>query len=57
MKLPRDIGPIHFGGIGLSRIAEVPVNLGYTVTGTDVVKSANTKRLCDKGQATFHTAT
>ena len=33
MKLPRDIGPIHFvgiGGIGMSGIAEVLVNLGYT---------------------------
>ena len=34
MKLPRDIGPIHFvgiGGIGMSGIAEVLANLGYTV--------------------------
>ena len=38
MKLPRDIGPIHFvgiGGIGMSGIAEVLVNLGYTVQGSD----------------------
>ncbi|HVX99559.1 MAG TPA: UDP-N-acetylmuramate--L-alanine ligase [Pseudorhodoplanes sp.] len=52
MKLPRDIGPIHFigiGGIGMSGIAEVLVNLGYTVTGSDVSDSANVKRLRDKG--------
>jgi UDP-N-acetylmuramate--alanine ligase len=52
MKLPRDIGPVHFvgiGGIGMSGIAEVLVNLGYTVTGSDVADSANVKRLRDKG--------
>ncbi len=34
MKRPRDIGPVHFvgiGGIGMSGIAEVLANLGYTV--------------------------
>src|SRR5689334_21002928 len=54
MKLPRDIGPIHFvgiGGIGMSGIAEVLANLGYTVRGSDVVDSANVKRLRDKGIA------
>src|SRR3982075_2543829 len=54
MKLPRDIGPIHFvgiGGIGMSGIAEVLVNLGYTVKGPDVADSANVKRLRDKGIA------
>jgi UDP-N-acetylmuramate--alanine ligase len=52
MKLPRDIGPVHFvgiGGIGMSGIAEVLVNLGYTVTGSDVADSANVKRLRDLG--------
>src|SRR5882724_7638003 len=54
MKLPRDIGPIHFvgiGGIGMSGIAEVLANLGYTVKGSDVAESANVKRLRDKGIA------
>jgi UDP-N-acetylmuramate--alanine ligase len=54
MKLPRDIGPIHFvgiGGIGMSGIAEVLSNLGYTVKGSDVAESANVKRLRDKGIA------
>ena len=52
MKLPRDIGPVHFvgiGGIGMSGIAEVLANLGYNVTGSDVADSANVKRLRDKG--------
>jgi UDP-N-acetylmuramate--alanine ligase len=52
MKLPRDIGPVHFigiGGIGMSGIAEVLVNLGYTVQGTDQAESANVKRLREKG--------
>ncbi len=52
MKLPRDIGPIHFvgiGGIGMSGIAEVLINLGYTVQGSDASENANVKRLRDKG--------
>jgi UDP-N-acetylmuramate--alanine ligase len=52
MKLPRDIGPVHFvgiGGIGMSGIAEVLANLGYRVVGSDVADSANVKRLRDKG--------
>ena len=52
MQLPRDIGPIHFvgiGGIGMSGIAEVLLNLGYTVIGSDVAEGANVKRLRDKG--------
>jgi len=52
MRLPRDIGPLHFvgiGGIGMSGIAEVMVNLGYTVQGSDQSDSANVKRLRDKG--------
>jgi UDP-N-acetylmuramate--alanine ligase len=52
MRLPHDIGPVHFigiGGIGMSGIAEVMVNLGYTVQGSDQAESANVKRLRDKG--------
>jgi UDP-N-acetylmuramate--alanine ligase len=52
MKLPRDIGPVHFvgiGGIGMSGIAEVLVTLGYTVRGSDAADSANVKRLRDMG--------
>ena len=52
MKLPRDIGPVHFvgiGGIGMSGIAEVLVNLGYTVQGSDMADNANVQRLRAKG--------
>jgi len=50
--LPREIGVIHFvgiGGIGMSGIAEILHNLGYRVRGSDVTDSANVKRLRDKG--------
>jgi UDP-N-acetylmuramate--alanine ligase len=39
---------IHFigiGGIGMSGIAEVLINLGFTVTGSDLASNATTKRL------------
>ena len=52
MRLPREIGPIHFvgiGGIGMSGIAEVLCNLGYTVQGSDASESANVVRLREKG--------
>ncbi|WP_276199112.1 UDP-N-acetylmuramate--L-alanine ligase [Chelatococcus sp. XZ-Ab1] len=52
MKLPRELGPIHFigiGGIGMSGIAEVLLNLGYTVQGSDASDNANVKRLREKG--------
>ena len=52
MRLPREIGPIHFvgiGGIGMSGIAEVLCNLGYTVQGSDASESANVTRLREKG--------
>ena len=56
MRLPRELGPIHFigiGGIGMSGIAEVLANLGYTVQGSDASDSANVKRLREKGISCF----
>ena len=47
-KFGKDIGPIHFvgiGGIGMSGIAEVMKTLEYTVQGSDINDSANVKRL------------
>lgn len=44
----RHVKRIHFigiGGIGMSGIAEVLCNLGFTVTGSDAKKSKNTARL------------
>ena len=52
MKLPNELGPIHFvgiGGIGMSGIAEVLLNLGYKVQGSDAAENANVKRLRAKG--------
>jgi UDP-N-acetylmuramate--alanine ligase len=52
MRLPRDIGPIHFigiGGIGMSGIAEVLSNLGYTVQGSDAADGYNLDRLRKNG--------
>src|SRR6202012_472488 len=56
MRLPREIGPIHFvgiGGIGMSGIAEVLSNLGYTVQGSDASEGANVVRLREKGVKVF----
>jgi UDP-N-acetylmuramate--alanine ligase len=56
MKLPTELGAIHFigiGGIGMSGIAEVLHNLGYRVQGSDASDNANVKRLRDKGIAVF----
>ena len=45
---PQTVRQIHFvgiGGIGMSGIAELLVNLGYQVTGSDLADNANTLRL------------
>ncbi|WP_297367903.1 UDP-N-acetylmuramate--L-alanine ligase [Acidocella sp.] len=50
--LPLSIGPIHFvgiGGIGMSGIAEVLHELGYTVQGSDMSENANVARLRAEG--------
>jgi UDP-N-acetylmuramate--alanine ligase len=47
---------IHFvgvGGIGMSGIAELLINLGYRVTGSDLKGSALTRRLADLGGEIF----
>jgi UDP-N-acetylmuramate--alanine ligase len=47
-----DIGTIHFvgiGGIGMSGIAEVMNNLGYTVQGSDISESPTVERLRERG--------
>ncbi|HSQ94597.1 MAG TPA: UDP-N-acetylmuramate--L-alanine ligase [Croceibacterium sp.] len=51
-----DIGTIHFvgiGGIGMSGIAEVMCNLGYTVQGSDLSESASVERLRKRGIKVF----
>ncbi len=55
-KLPLDIGPIHFvgiGGIGMSGIAEVLLDHGYTVQGSDLKASRITQRLEQLGATIF----
>jgi UDP-N-acetylmuramate--alanine ligase len=47
---------VHFvgiGGIGMSGIAELLINLGYTVSGSDLVDSPVTKRLASLGGRIF----
>jgi UDP-N-acetylmuramate--alanine ligase len=52
MKLPTELGAVHFvgiGGIGMSGIAEVLHNLGHRVQGSDASDNANVKRLREMG--------
>ncbi|MCC0080175.1 MAG: UDP-N-acetylmuramate--L-alanine ligase [Rhodobacter sp.] len=54
--LPPGLGPIHFigiGGIGMSGIAEMLLDAGFTVQGSDARGSAITERLAGLG-ATVH---
>jgi UDP-N-acetylmuramate--alanine ligase len=55
-KLPTEMGPIHFvgiGGIGMSGIAEVLINHGYRVQGSDLKPTAITRRLEELGAKVF----
>jgi UDP-N-acetylmuramate--alanine ligase len=52
MKLPGNVGPIHFigiGGIGMSGIAEVMATLNYKVQGSDLTDNYNVARLRKAG--------
>jgi len=56
MQLMRRIQCIHFvgiGGSGMSGIAEVLFNQGYTVTGSDIHRSLVTERLSSMGLKVF----
>ncbi|MEM1398298.1 MAG: UDP-N-acetylmuramate--L-alanine ligase [Pseudomonadota bacterium] len=56
-QMPMDIGPIHLigiGGIGMSGIAEILANLGYTVRGSDASENANVLRLRQLGVEIFN---
>ena len=67
MKQPNDLArrrikQIHFvgiGGAGMGGIAEVLVNIGYQVTGSDLAQNAMTERLASLGAKIYkaHTAT
>lgn len=52
MKMPREIGPVHFvgiGGIGMSGIAEILHSQGYKVRGSDMAGNPNVLRLREMG--------
>ncbi|MCA0043085.1 UDP-N-acetylmuramate--L-alanine ligase [Celeribacter litoreus] len=55
-KLPTEMGAIHFvgiGGIGMSGIAEVLLNHGYQVQGSDLKASKITDRLKELGAVIY----
>ncbi|NNF24588.1 MAG: UDP-N-acetylmuramate--L-alanine ligase [Rhodobacteraceae bacterium] len=55
-KLPLEMGPIHFvgiGGIGMSGIAEVLLDHGYAVQGSDLKATKITERLEKLGARVF----
>ncbi|MDF1620163.1 UDP-N-acetylmuramate--L-alanine ligase [Pseudothioclava nitratireducens] len=55
-KLPGELGPIHFvgiGGIGMSGIAEVLMTQGFRVQGSDAKASKITDRLASLGATIF----
>ena len=55
-SIPFDVGPVHFvgiGGIGMSGIAEVMINLGYEVSGSDLRENPNAARLASMGAKVF----
>ena len=52
----RKIQHVHFvgiGGSGMSGIAEVLINLGYAVSGSDLKRTATTDRLASLGARVF----
>ncbi|WP_448586521.1 UDP-N-acetylmuramate--L-alanine ligase [Thermaurantiacus sp.] len=52
MRFSREIGPIHFvgiGGIGMSGIAEVMANLGFAVQGSDIAETQVVEGLRARG--------
>ncbi len=55
-RLPLQLGPVHFigiGGIGMSGIAELLINHGYQVQGSDLVETRITRRLSRLGARIF----
>ncbi len=52
----RNSKKLHFigiGGIGMSGIAEILINLGYEISGSDLSESEQTRRLKDLGATVF----
>jgi UDP-N-acetylmuramate--alanine ligase len=56
MKIFGKVKHIHLvgiGGIGMSGVAELLLNLGYTVSGSDIKETEVTEHLCDLGGTVF----
>ncbi|TFB66256.1 UDP-N-acetylmuramate--L-alanine ligase [Cryobacterium sp. Hz9] len=56
LTIPDDLGVVHFvgiGGSGMSGIARLFLNRGYTVTGSDAKESPNVQALRDLGASVF----
>ncbi|HEY3488451.1 MAG TPA: UDP-N-acetylmuramate--L-alanine ligase, partial [Gammaproteobacteria bacterium] len=56
MSPMRRIKRVHFvgiGGAGMSGIADVMMNLGYEISGSDIAENASTKRLAEHGAKIF----
>lgn len=53
MRRVKKVFFVGIGGVGMSGIAEVLVNLGYEVSGSDLKASANTERLAKKGATIY----
>ena len=52
----RKVNKIHFvgiGGIGMSGIAELLINLGFSISGSDINKTEITEKLTRMGQIFF----
>ena len=53
MKNIKNIHLVGIGGIGMSGIAEIMKNLGYSITGSDQASNSNVKRLKKNGIKIF----
>ena len=52
----RKVNKIHFvgiGGIGMSGIAELLINLGFSISGSDINKTEITEKLTSNGANIF----
>lgn len=53
MRRVQEVFFVGIGGVGMSAIAEVLMNMGYRVSGSDMKVSANTERLVARGATVY----
>ncbi|MDO5090043.1 MAG: UDP-N-acetylmuramate--L-alanine ligase [Cardiobacteriaceae bacterium] len=53
MRRVQEVFFVGIGGVGMSAIAEVLMNMGYRVSGSDMKASANTERLVARGATVY----